>query len=606
MNIDNVIKLINRALSSRMEVPEIDWNSGDIRRLFVEMSRNKTVKAFSDEDLGSEFERTYFFVFVNEKNSSTILKDVFNAIEVVIEKSDGIKDRIMEERKASFFVIVKDLETKINIEMNWGSVEYCIKDKYGIKKRFKSEPVFIFDNDNRETTFEISHIDRYSVIQEPELEKITLSDEGEETNLSRQVGYVTTINLEELVNLYNKLGDRLFDDNVRYAIDEQLGVDRAIKDTLENNPDQFWFRNNGVTILVKSKEFFLNYPNKIVLHMNKSDSFSVINGAQTISVASSFIFTKKAECKAIKEKLERDNLSEEEKKTEEENLIKLKGIVNSFKNVRLLLRIIYIDNSKDKVDIKEARNISVALNRQKPIKQEDIAYTSDYVNVLCRYLDELNGSELHFNIIKRGENALVPIDLSELSKIRLACKDKPLNARNSSVSTSLKLAWGKENELVFSDTNIFPSIENMDDFKRYYSPVRFMHHLAELYNVNISEFKDFYKEDLERDPDNKEINDKITLITNARWFMLSQLIIFMNGNNVDDYTRFDSKYPDMLTINAEQFYKMMDSYFDQYVALLDGTPIDTKFFKNDDWYRLHLDNIDMEEVIKAGLSSETE
>ena len=52
-------------------------------------------------------------------------------------------------------------------------------------------------------------------------------------------GYVTSAPLCQLVEIYNKIGDKLFKRNVRYGLNEQLGVDRAIKETLRNSPQDF-------------------------------------------------------------------------------------------------------------------------------------------------------------------------------------------------------------------------------------------------------------------------------------------------------------------------------------------------------------------------------
>ena len=79
-------------------------------------------------------------------------------------------------------------------------------------------------------------------------------DEAEGSNR----GYVTSVHLHQLIDIYNSIGDKLFKRNVRYGLNEQRGVDRAIKDTLRNNPGEFWFKNNGITILENGPIFRLD------------------------------------------------------------------------------------------------------------------------------------------------------------------------------------------------------------------------------------------------------------------------------------------------------------------------------------------------------------
>ena len=93
---------------------------------------------------------------------------------------------------------------------------------------------------------------------------------------------------------------------------------------MKKSPDLFWYRNNGITILVKADKFELNHPNKIVLGMNDKESFSVINGAQTISASSKFLYSLQAvlnmkeEVLSTKYKGEDDAKKDAKKKLEDE------------------------------------------------------------------------------------------------------------------------------------------------------------------------------------------------------------------------------------------------------------------------------------------------
>lgn len=79
-------------------------------------------------------------------------------------------------------------------------------------------------------------------------------------------------------------GDRLFEKNIRGGLGDVSEVNQAIRDTLINRPELFYYFNNGITILVDS------YAPRRRNNINRRESggfdfknMSVINGAQTIS-----------------------------------------------------------------------------------------------------------------------------------------------------------------------------------------------------------------------------------------------------------------------------------------------------------------------------------
>jgi hypothetical protein len=60
--------------------------------------------------------------------------------------------------------------------------------------------------------------------------------------------YVTATTSGEIAKLYNKFRDRIFEKNVR-AFLQNVPVNKAIAETLKHDPDMFFFRNSGLTIL---------------------------------------------------------------------------------------------------------------------------------------------------------------------------------------------------------------------------------------------------------------------------------------------------------------------------------------------------------------------
>lgn len=83
---------------------------------------------------------------------------------------------------------------------------------------------------------------------------------------------------------WENYGDRLFEKNIRGGLGDVSEVNQAIRDTLINRPELFYYFNNGITILVDS------YAPRRRNNINRRESggfdfknMSVINGAQTIS-----------------------------------------------------------------------------------------------------------------------------------------------------------------------------------------------------------------------------------------------------------------------------------------------------------------------------------
>ncbi len=87
--------------------------------------------------------------------------------------------------------------------------------------------------------------------------------------------WVFTVPIEALCNMANKYHDNLFRKNVR----DFLGLsvcNKGIRQTLKENPSNFWYYNNGISILCD--EANMNVENKYIRLVNPQ----VINGCQTV------------------------------------------------------------------------------------------------------------------------------------------------------------------------------------------------------------------------------------------------------------------------------------------------------------------------------------
>lgn len=242
-------------------------------------------------------------------------------------------------------------------------------------------------------------------------------DKSEETE-----GYVFTANLFDVTKLYKNIGHDLFISNLRIGIGDQNKVDESIKYTLLNDHQNFWYYNNGITLIAKKESLDLKHPEKIILKYNKIKDFTIVNGAQTINSAANIFYSENAEFK----------------KNED-------TIIN---NAKVILRIIVIpdkkQNEKKKIENQYSdivSKISIALNRQKPITEEDIAYFVPFVEAI-NYLYKRNiDNEYFFSIVRRGEGEYLGSREYELLTIARIIKAylgvAPGPARNSGKKTLL-------------------------------------------------------------------------------------------------------------------------------------------------------------------------
>jgi hypothetical protein len=89
--------------------------------------------------------------------------------------------------------------------------------------------------------------------------------------------FSTAIPAQFLYRAYKKHKTKIFSANIRDylgARSTDSNINNGIRKTIENEPDNFWVFNNGLTILTHS--FELNHNNEL-----KIKGFSIVNGAQT-------------------------------------------------------------------------------------------------------------------------------------------------------------------------------------------------------------------------------------------------------------------------------------------------------------------------------------
>ncbi len=406
-------------------------------------------------------------------------------------------------------------------------------------------PMFYLDKDVSSDEIKLPNVNRYEMVTLPSFD-VDLDVPKEPVDLPLK-GYVFTANLFDLVALYNTIGDQLFNKNVRLGIEDKLDVDRSIKETLADKPEAFWFRNNGVTVLVEGTHMKLDRVNEIVLKgADRSElRFSVINGAQTITAAAEYYYALPAKKRAAEASI-----------------------------AKVLVRIIQIRDTDQQCAEKEAKAISVALNRQKPIKAEDLAFTSEFVETMNIYLES---SREPYTLVRRGEELASggkACSLIDFAKARKACAGDPGAARSLATSTLLRISSDTSR---FQDQEIFKhewysasESERKALYRAFYSPIPFA--------VDM-------KKDCQSIAKRVQRSDAVgSVMKHGMWYFIAYTAFVLNDRDDRDYSRFSYSAD---KIQAQAFCRLFEEFAELYCERLgtDAKATGSGAFKTSEHYR---------------------
>ncbi|MDA1881005.1 MULTISPECIES: AIPR family protein [Bacillus] len=315
----------------------------------------------------NEIDRPILFIFCytsqgfNTENISAVLKQIKEIIE-----TDKLTNSNYNPTVKLFF-ISKNLQTTIcsNTFLTDQDIRSTVLEymKAKIKKYFK-----------RDITVTCDYLESEERIQDSPIRVLsrTRATQSRHLKTPKTEGYVFSANLYDLVTLYNKKGKTLFAKNIRYGIADELDVDSAINETLTKNPEAFWYLNNGITLILEKNNLNLQDYEKICLSDPKLDSnqikLTVINGAQTLNSAAKFFYTQK-----------------------DTNDSKHKAFV--------MLKVIEITTNKNETEHVNNRidEITISLNRQKPIITDDIAFTLPVVKHINNLREKIDLISLQKN-----------------------------------------------------------------------------------------------------------------------------------------------------------------------------------------------------------------
>ena len=119
---------------------------------------------------------------------------------------------------------------------------------------------------------------------------IGLKDWGDtsiENNEIQCKAYYGCVSASEVANWWEFFGDRLFNNNIRKVLGK-TDVNNEIEKTLQEQPDLFWYFNNGITAVADNIKKTIVGGDSREIGTFELKNFTIINGAQTVSSIGKF------------------------------------------------------------------------------------------------------------------------------------------------------------------------------------------------------------------------------------------------------------------------------------------------------------------------------
>ena len=336
-----------------------------------------------------------------------------NDIIMELHKIKNTLNSFKEEKFASFNKnLVMAYKNSINQKNEIGTIRICFFTTYqGRTKEDRDNIIKEARELFRDFDIDIDIYFKKDIENQIELcenGKLFIEDDNliidEENNyLKYKNSVIVNISAKSLQDLYYRKGNNLLGMNLRYYVRQKI-VDNAIENTIKNEPQNFWYKNNGIIIVCEN----YNIENNVL----KLKNFSIINGGQTTTRIGKIDI-------------------------EEDFYLQCKVIVYQGCNIQ--------EKSKFVYDIAEASNA------QKPIKKADLKANAPEQLLLKENLVKVGV----YYITKRGE--VVPkqykdklyknTKLDEVGKLSLA---GILQMPGSARSNSAKM-YDSEYDYIFKD-----------------------------------------------------------------------------------------------------------------------------------------------------------
>jgi hypothetical protein len=255
---------IDIAYLHRGETTDESYQDGDTWYLV----QSKYGKSFSGtKTLLQEAQKLFETLEGKRKNLSSLTQDLLERLQIFLSKQSE------DNRLIFVFATDKPLNAKERYALS--DIRAMGKNRFG--ERFDVDSVSIA------TIYQ-----RTLEIRTDEHLEISLKGNFVKSGENLLVGSVTLGDLYNFLKGYHiRTGDldQLYEKNIRLFLGMRGKVNKSIKETLDNNPEEFGFYNNGVTIVVQSVE-------KMPYERFKLINPSVVNGCQTTQTIYRVLFNK--------------------------------------------------------------------------------------------------------------------------------------------------------------------------------------------------------------------------------------------------------------------------------------------------------------------------
>lgn len=378
-----------------------------------------------------------------------------------------------------------------------------------------------------------------------------LNYEGK-NNVKSLVCTMSATDLRPLVEKYNlseKGRNILFGQNLRDALVKGSKTYQGLKKTIEDEPESFWYYNNGITIIAKN----------IILKNEKITltNFSIINGAQTTSAFDLYL---------------------EEVKMNNKKGKKRTDLIENLKKTKVLVRIVASDDENFQ------KNITLYNNTQNPISDRDMVSNNIEQKKLKEKLESFN-PKIYLDI-RRGVTIPSHLKFKKHRKVENTALAqyifagpllKPFNAKDKK-----NKIYNKDSSSSYIINKFYDEIFHPDTGKAFKMKsneidellfIKELHRLAKKYHLDS--FKERianHKKDIEKikeadpkDENIEKIQNKIESLTYLKqinnvntFYNISLYYLFKQ--NFDPHFKLGSfKY------NFEKFYKKTDGFHEDLV-----------------------------------------
>lgn len=233
----------------------------------------------------------------NQSGGGTWTKDDFLAFKDACEKLQGEQyqhfDEVLRDKKSDISIALSSFDYKFIFAMTHtgkrGAAQSILLDMQNWQKELNSAALMDACTANEDLAFQVHLISaedlqhwlqtgsRQSIdLDEVEIERYGFIDEPHKA-------FYGVVSGDQIGDWWKSHGTRLFSKNIRNSLGK-TEVNEAIKSTALEQPEMFWFFNNGITLLVKDIEpHRKNSSRGPERGTFKFHDISVINGAQTVS-----------------------------------------------------------------------------------------------------------------------------------------------------------------------------------------------------------------------------------------------------------------------------------------------------------------------------------